>query len=96
MILHPYCAPDNYSNTMRSIGNGLIKGTINGILSAEEQLVMSRLITTVDSYSEHNLNITIIDNRSLFTRLKTWYKHRTTDTPFVVIGNQCIKGTLSI
>ena len=81
---------------MRSLGKGAMKGTIKGVLSANEQLVMSRLITAIESFETHNINVTIRDNRSLFTRLKAWFKYRTTNTPFVVIGEQRILGTPSV
>ncbi|MFX0124888.1 MAG: hypothetical protein ACFFAE_14755 [Candidatus Hodarchaeota archaeon] len=96
MIMHSYCAPEQYSHSMKSLGKGALKGTIKGVLTADEQLVISRLITAIESVDTHNINVIIRDNRYLFTRLKTWYKHRTTSTPLVVIGNQCIQGTPSV
>ncbi|MFX0182143.1 MAG: hypothetical protein ACFE95_03580 [Candidatus Hodarchaeota archaeon] len=96
MIIHPYCAPEQYSHTMKSLGKGVMKGPIKGILSADEQLVISRLVTAIESVESNSINIVLRDNRYLFTRLRTWYKHRTTNTPLVVIGNQCIQGTPSV
>ncbi|MFX0066336.1 MAG: hypothetical protein ACFFC7_29585 [Candidatus Hermodarchaeota archaeon] len=91
MVMHSYCAPQAYSNAINTLG----KGSVSGILSREEQEALSLLSTVADSMDGFDFNIVIKDIRSLFARLKTWFKHRTITTPLVVIGDKCFKGTLS-
>ncbi|MHA2226991.1 MAG: hypothetical protein ACXAC8_17380 [Candidatus Hodarchaeales archaeon] len=92
MIIHSYCAPESYSNAIQSLG----KNIVNGILSSEEQLLLSNLTRAIKSTNEKNSTVTLNDTSKLLTRVKAWFTYRTTVTPLIIIGNSTFKGAPSV
>jgi hypothetical protein len=73
---------------MKAIGNDLLRGG----LSTEEQRVFAKL----EPYVQNGEIEVRVHNLSKFlNRFKARLRYRNIDTPFIVVGSQVLRGTIS-
>ncbi|MHA2292328.1 MAG: hypothetical protein ACXACK_09225 [Candidatus Hodarchaeales archaeon] len=86
-----HCVCIDFNRVIQTVGD-----RIDGILSSEEKLVLSRVESALKLSNIIDSTIIVKDIRKIKSRFELWFKHRKKSTPLVIMGDQFFEGTPSI